>query len=94
MRGGPAAYFSGLPVQAIVAALQRGNLPAEASLSAGTFVCNHVFYGLMHLAAGRRGLRAGFLHVPSLSARAIPLEDMVRGIGIVLEVAARRRVTK
>jgi pyroglutamyl-peptidase len=91
-RGGPAAYFSGLPVRAIVAALQAANLPAELSMSAGTFVCNHVFYGLMHIAATRRGrLRAGFLHVPSLSGRAMALEDIVRGIRIVLEVAAKKR---
>ena len=94
VRGGPAAYFSGLPVRAIVAALQRGNLPAEASMSAGTFVCNHVFYGLMRIAAGRRGLRTGFLHVPGLSSRAMTVEDMARGIGIVLEVAARTRAPR
>ena len=94
LRGGPAAYFSGLPVRAIVTALQRESLPAEASMSAGTFVCNHVFYGLLHFAAARRGLRAGFVHVPSLSTRAMTVDDMARGIGIVLEVAARKRATR
>ena len=47
----PAAYFSTLPVTAIVRALVEGGLRAEQSLSAGAFVCNHVFYGLMHLLA-------------------------------------------
>ena len=69
------------------------------SNSAGTFVCNHVFYGLMHLAATRRlDLRGGFLHVPYLPEQAarhdgapsMALDDVVRGIEIVLTVAAMR----
>src|ERR1700724_1897948 len=68
---GPAAYFSGLPVKAAVAAMREAGLPAIVSNSAGTFVCNHVFYGLMHLAATRHpGLRGGFLHVPYLPSQA------------------------
>jgi pyroglutamyl-peptidase len=46
--GAPAAYFSRLPIKAIVAALREAGLPASVSQSAGTFVCNHVFFGLMH----------------------------------------------
>lgn len=94
--GGPAAYLSTLPVRAAVAALRAEDLPAELSMSAGTFVCNHVFYGLMHLAATRRHLfRGGFLHVPCLpehvqgSAPSMAAEDIVRGIAVVLEAAAR-----
>lgn len=87
VRGGPAAYFATLPVRAIVAALRAAELPAELSMSAGAFVCNHVFYGLMHIAAvNKRNFRGGFLHVPSLSARAMALEDIVRAVEIVLEV--------
>jgi pyroglutamyl-peptidase len=93
--GGPAAYLATLPVRAAVAALRAAELPAELSLSAGTFLCNHVFYGLMHLAAQRRHpFRGGLLHVPCLpqraagDARSLPLDDIVRGIGIVLEAAA------
>ncbi|MGA5131439.1 pyroglutamyl-peptidase I [Streptomyces olivoreticuli] len=63
--GGPAAYFATLPVKACVAAVREAGLPASLSHTAGTFVCNHVFYGLMHLAATERpGLRGGFVHVP------------------------------
>jgi pyroglutamyl-peptidase len=91
VRGGPAAYFATLPVRAMVAALRAAELPAELSMSAGAFVCNHVFYGLMHIAARRGRLRAGFLHVPSLAKQAMPIEDIVRGIGIVLEVASLSR---
>ena len=93
--GGPAAYLATLPVRAAIAALRAESLPAELSMSAGTFVCNHVFYGLMHLAATRgHAFRAGFLHVPCLpppATRAAPrmaLEEIVRGITIVLEAAA------
>jgi pyroglutamyl-peptidase len=63
--GGPAAYFTRLPVKAGVAALRAAELPAAVSQTAGTFVCNHVFYGLMHLIATERPhLRGGFVHVP------------------------------
>ena len=92
--GGPAAYLATLPVRAAVTTLQAAGLPAQLSMSAGTFVCNHVFYGLMHLAAARgRPFRGGFLHVPCLPQQApggrpsLPLDDIVRGIEIVLEVA-------
>ncbi len=98
--GGPAAYFATLPIKAAVAALREAGLPAIVSNTAGTFVCNHVFYGLMHLAATRHpGLRGGFLHVPYLPSQAsrqdgapsMALAEIVRGIEIVLAVAAARR---
>jgi pyroglutamyl-peptidase len=97
--GGPAAYFASLPIKAAVRALREAGLPAAVSNSAGTFVCNHVFYGLMHLAASRSlPLRGGFLHVPYLPSQAarqggapsMALDDIVRGIEIVLGVAAER----
>jgi pyroglutamyl-peptidase len=101
--GGPAAYFTTLPIKAAVAALHRAELPVLLSNTAGTFVCNHVFYGLMHRAARCGGrLRGGFLHVPYLPAQAahhagaggevpsMALADIVRGIEIVLAVAAAR----
>lgn len=63
--GGPAAYFTGLPVKACVRALHEAGIPAEVSQTAGTFVCNHIFYGLMNLVATEHPqLRAGFVHVP------------------------------
>ena len=94
--GGPAAYLSTLPVRAAVAALRAAELPAQLSMSAGTYVCNHVFYGMMHLAAtGPHRCRAGFLHVPRLpgqsqnaGASSLPLDDIVRGILVVLEASA------
>lgn len=90
--GGPDAYLSTLPIQAICATLQRQGVPAEVSNSAGTFVCNHVFYGLMHALAqgacadGHAAARGGFIHVPALHSLSRPegwsmarLVDAVRG---------------
>jgi pyroglutamyl-peptidase len=94
--GGPAAYFSTLPIKAIVQALRAAGLPASVSQTAGTFVCNHVFYGLMHAAARRgTGLRAGFIHIPYLpqqaaahpGAASMSLADMVDGIRIAVRTA-------
>jgi pyroglutamyl-peptidase len=97
--GGPAAYFATLPIKAAVAALRDAGIPAAVSNSAGTFLCNHVFYGLMHEAARRNGaFRAGFLHVPYLPSQAaripgaasLALEQVVEGIEIILQCAAAR----
>jgi pyroglutamyl-peptidase len=64
---GPAAYFSTLPIKAIVHALRDAGLPASVSQSAGTYVCNHVFYGLMHQAhEWGTTMRAGFIHIQYL----------------------------
>jgi pyroglutamyl-peptidase len=93
----PTAYFSTMPLKKVLAALRTARLPAEVSDSAGTFVCNHVFYCLMHYAAtSERPFRGGFLHVPCLpqqraqgsKAPAMALEDIVRGITISLETTA------
>lgn len=72
--GAPSAYFSSLPVKAIVRDLRAAGLPASLSNTAGTFVCNHVFFALMHRLATSRGLaqtRGGFVHVPGLPSLAL-----------------------
>lgn len=95
--GAPAAYFTRLPVKAMLQALQRAGIAAEVSQTAGTFVCNHVFYGLMHELATRRGfktVRGGFMHVPWLPEQGLPsmpLDDMVRGIALALRCALTTR---
>ncbi|WP_341474724.1 pyroglutamyl-peptidase I [Simplicispira sedimenti] len=93
---GPAAYFATLPVKALHRAAQRAGLPCEVSQTAGTFVCNAVFYGLLHqLAAGAAaGARGGFVHVPWLpeqGAPAMQLRDMVRGVHAMLWAAVLHR---
>jgi pyroglutamyl-peptidase len=86
--GGPAAYFSSLPLKAMLQALKDEGLPAEVSQTAGTFVCNHVFYGLMHSLAtdpALAGVRGGFVHVPGLEA--MPLPQQVLGLRCLLQAA-------
>jgi pyroglutamyl-peptidase len=93
VRGAPNAYWSTLPLKPIISALTTRGLPAKISNSAGTFVCNHVFFALMHSLRRRRSVRAGFIHVPWLPAQAdpgqpsLPLERMIEAIRIVLEVS-------
>ena len=92
---GPAAYFSTLPIKAMVAAMRAAGLPASVSQTAGTFVCNHVFYGLMHRLRSHPGVRGGFMHLPLLPEQAarlggvasLPLATMVKGVQIALEAA-------
>ncbi|VBB09811.1 peptidase c15 pyroglutamyl peptidase i [Lucifera butyrica] len=69
---GPAAYWSTLPVKKMVAVMREGGIPASVSNTAGTFVCNHLFYGLMHLLSleGSRR-RGGFIHIPYLPEQAV-----------------------
>ncbi|MEA4930567.1 MAG: pyroglutamyl-peptidase I [Anaerolineaceae bacterium] len=62
---GEPAYFATLPVKAIVEAIQAEGLPASLSNSAGTFVCNHIMYGVLyHISKMGKPIRAGFIHVP------------------------------
>lgn len=96
VEGGPAAYFATLPIKAIVRAMREAGLPASVSQTAGTFVCNHVFYGLMHYVEGK-DIRAGFIHIPYLprQAAAFPgapsmaLEDMMEGLRVAVRVAVK-----
>ena len=96
IKQGPAAYWSTLPIKAIVAALRQRDLPASVSQTAGTFVCNHVFYGLMHQLRAQRRVRGGFIHVPFLPEQttdkpSLPLETMVTAIGLAIETAVQNR---
>jgi pyroglutamyl-peptidase len=69
IEGGPAAYFSTLPIKALVAGLKAAGFPASVSQTAGTFVCNQVFYGLQHALVGQ-GVHSGFMHLPLLPEQA------------------------
>ena len=91
---GPAAYFSTLPIKAMVGSMQRAGVPAAVSQTAGTFVCNHVFYGLMHLLRRKRGVRAGFMHVPLLlddawaaGSPGLSWETQHQGVELALDTA-------
>ncbi|MBE2271349.1 MAG: pyrrolidone-carboxylate peptidase [Anaerolinea sp.] len=92
---GPIAYWSTLPLTAMLAALLERGIPAAISNHAGTFVCNHVFYTARHWVE-QRGLNipCGFIHVPGLSktegdvTTGMPLEQMVEAVEICLELLA------
>ncbi len=92
--GAPAAYFASLPVKAIVAALRERGIPASLSMSAGGFVCNHLFFGLLHRLTTRPGVRGGFVHLPLLPEQAarhpgqpsLPLAMMVDAIRAAIEI--------
>jgi pyroglutamyl-peptidase len=97
IRSGPVAYWSRLPIKSIVAALEAKRIPAAVSASAGTFVCNHVFYALMHALRWQRGTRAGFIHLPYTPNMAppgqpsLPLPTMVEAIATAIEVSMANR---
>ncbi len=91
--GGQPAYFTSLPIKAMLRDLTEAGLPAEVSQTAGTFVCNHLFYGLMHDLQRRRaliGVRGGFIHLPGLvpeDGQAMRLQDMQQGLRIAIASA-------
>ncbi|MFI8788474.1 pyroglutamyl-peptidase I [Streptomyces sp. NPDC055105] len=94
--GGPTAYLSTLPIKACVAAMREAGVPAAVSNTAGTFVCNHVAYGLAHLIATELpGVRGGFVHVPWApeqvpdgTAPALPAVTVAHGLRALLLAAA------
>ena len=82
--GGPTAYLTTLPIKACVAAMREAGVPAAVSNTAGTFVCNHLAYGLGHLIATELpDVRGGFVHVPWAP------EQVPEGTAAALEPAAR-----
>ncbi|HEK9100147.1 pyroglutamyl-peptidase I [Bacillus pfraonensis] len=93
---GPAAYWSTLPMKAIVKKLREKGIPASVSQTAGTFVCNHLFYGLMRmLAKSENAVRGGFIHIPFLPEQAsshpgqpsMSLSTITKGIELLIQVA-------
>ena len=95
--GAPAAYFSSLPIKDIVDRLKAENIPAAISNSAGTFVCNHLMYGVLrHI--DKKGLQAvaGFIHIPYLPQQIenkqnmpfLPLETSVKAVEIAVKTVA------
>ena len=97
---GPAAYFSTLPIKAMVEALQLKNIPAQVSNTAGSFVCNHIFYGVQHYLVGSK-ITHGFVHIPLLPEQAqgtdhpsLPLTTIVEGLAILAQAALDNKEDK
>lgn len=91
---GPAAYFSSLPIRSLCAAITSAGIPAAISNTAGTFVCNHLMYGVLDcIAREMPSVRGGFIHVPCIPEQAahmaaptpsMALSDIVRALEAVL----------
>lgn len=95
-RDGENAYFSTLPIKAIVENLRAEEIPASVSNSAGTYVCNFVMYNDLFFASKYKNFSAGFIHVPYLPAQVIDkkdvasmsLETMVKAVEIIIKTSA------
>jgi len=92
---GPDAYFSTLPINELVAAIKARGIPAAVSLSAGAFLCNHVFYIAQNKFAGS-DVRSGFVHVPLMDSQAaefpglptMPVDQIVLAVRAMIDVVA------
>jgi pyroglutamyl-peptidase len=92
---GPAAYFSTLPIEQLLSTLVDEEIPTEISLSAGAYLCNQVFYTLMHwVAAQKKRMSAGFIHLPALPEQAarssgpmpsLPLDYFTRAALLIID---------
>lgn len=91
---GADAYFASLPIKAMVESIKAENLPAAVSNTAGTFVCNHLMYGVLYTIAKEfPQCRGGFIHVPFIPAQVVDkantpcfsLNDIARGLTASLQ---------
>lgn len=95
---GESAYFATIPIKAMVAAIRAAGIPAGVSNSAGTFVCNHLMYGVLYtLSRECPGVRGGFMHVPFATSQAadrtppapsLSIQEMVTGIEAAIRAIA------
>jgi pyroglutamyl-peptidase len=100
IEGAPVGYFSTLPIYAIVERLKAANIPAAISSSAGTYLCNRIFYRVMHyIAEESLPVRAGFIHLPYMHEQMIEKrydfpslarETLIEAVRIVLEVSIEK----
>jgi pyroglutamyl-peptidase len=101
-KDGENAYFSSLPIKAIVQKIREAGLPSAVSNTAGTFVCNHIMYGVLyHIAKSFPGMRGGFIHVPFIPnqvvdrpapAPCLSQTDIARGIEAAIKAIAETKV--
>ena len=91
---GENAYFSTLPIKAIQNELAKNNIPSSISNTAGTFVCNHVFYGVRYLIEKKyKGIKSGFVHIPYMPEQVIgkadtpsmSLDNILKGVIVIIE---------
>ncbi len=98
---GPDAYFSSLPIKAIVSAINESGIPANVSNTAGTYVCNHILYGLCdYIVSNSLEIKGGFIHVPFAPEQVVKnpgqasmsIENIVSAIETAIKLSCR--VTK
>ncbi|MEY3752875.1 MAG: hypothetical protein RIR75_722 [Actinomycetota bacterium] len=90
---GPDGHFSTLPIEKMVESMKAAGIPASISLSAGTFVCNHIFYVLQDYLKDS-SIKSGFMHVPLMDEQrrefptlpTMPIRQMVAGVEIALDL--------
>ncbi|MCI1219058.1 MAG: pyroglutamyl-peptidase I [Bifidobacterium sp.] len=87
---GPAAYWTRLPLRSILADFTKQDIPATLSSDAGTFVCNSLFYSLLHWAASRQRVLAGFVNFPMVTQS----QRAQRGLPMSQQVAAGQNVIR
>lgn len=97
-KDGEAAYFTKLPIKAMMEEIRGGNIPAAVSNTAGTYVCNHIMYGLLYLIDKKYPkIKGGFIHVPFIPEQVIGkpntpymnLEDISRGLFLAIKAAVQ-----
>ena len=97
---GPDAYFSLLPIKAIVADIQAAGIPASVSDTAGTFICNHVLYGVRYICEHKYpGKKSGFIHIPYMTSQAVgkrnvpsmSLDEIVKALTVAVEAIVTYR---
>ncbi|KAJ51308.1 pyroglutamyl-peptidase [Clostridium tetanomorphum] len=97
---GESAYFSNLPVKAMVSELKNNNIPASLSNTAGTFVCNHIMYGLLYLINKKHpNIKGGFIHVPYIAEQVITkpntpfmdLDKVAKGLTFAIKAAVENK---
>lgn len=97
-KDGPDAYFSALPIKKMVEAIHEVGIPASVSDSAGTFICNHVLYGVRYLCEHKYpGKKSGFIHIPYMTSQCVDkrntpsmsLDEIVKGLTAAIGAVVR-----
>ena len=93
---GENAYFTTLPIKSMIEEMKKGNIPCSVSNTAGTFVCNHVMYGILYMAAKKYpNIKGGFIHVPYIPSQVLDkpnmpsmsIDDIVKGLELCIHAA-------
>lgn len=86
---GETAYFASLPIKAIVAEIRKQQIPASVSNTAGTYVCNHLMYGVLnHIHKNQLPMRGGFMHIPFLPDQAVTKPNPTPSMALDLMIKA------